>query len=47
MEHALIELDWADIGWMLGLLGAAIALLQWQGLNLTGQLLWADRKSVV
>ncbi len=26
MEYALIELDWGDIGWMLGLLGAAIAL---------------------
>lgn len=47
MEHALIELDWADIGWMLGLLGTAIALLQWQGLNLTGQLLWAGGRTIL
>lgn len=47
MEQALVALDWGDIGWMLGLLGAAIALLQWQGLNLTGQLLWAGGRTIL
>ena len=47
MTYALIELDWGDLGWMLGLLGAAIALLQWQGLALTGQLLWAGGRTIL
>ncbi|MFN9174356.1 MAG: ABC transporter permease [Synechocystis sp.] len=47
MNYTLIELDWGDLGWMLGLLGAAIALLQWQGLTLTGQLLWAGGRTIL
>lgn len=47
MQHALVVLDWDDIGWMLGLLGTAIALLQWQGLALTEQLLWAGGRTIL
>ena len=46
MAHSLIELDWLDITWMLGLLEMAISLLQWQGLNLSGQLLWAGVRTI-
>ncbi len=47
MSHSLIALDWGDLGWMLGLLGMAIVLLQWQGLALTGQLLWAGGRTIL
>lgn len=47
MNYTLIQLDWADLAAMLGLLGTAIALLQWQGLPLTGQLLWAGGRTIL
>jgi len=47
MNPILIELDWGDLLWTLGLLGAAIALSAWQRLGLTGQLFWAGGRTLL
>lgn len=47
MNQNLIELDWLDLGWTLGLIGLAIALSFWQRLNLEGQLLIAGARSLL
>lgn len=44
---SLIELDFLDLGWALGIIGAAIALSSWQKLNLEGQLLFAAGRSLL
>ncbi len=47
MNQQLIELDWLDLGWTLGLIGLAIALSFWQRLDLEGQLLMAGARSLL
>lgn len=44
---SLIELDFLDLGWALGIMVAAIALSSWQKLNLEGQLLFAAVRSLL
>lgn len=45
--NGLIELQPDDLGWALGIIVAAIALSNWQKLNLEGQLLLAAGRSLI
>jgi putative ABC transport system permease protein len=47
MNQQLIELDWLDLGWTLGLIGLAIALSVWQRLDLEGQLFIGAMRSLL
>jgi putative ABC transport system permease protein len=47
MNQQLIELDWLDLGWTLGLIGLAIALSAWQRLDLEGQLFIGAMRSLL
>ncbi len=47
MNQDLIELDWLDLGWTLGLIGLAIALSLWQRLDLEGQLFIGGTRSLL
>ena len=47
MNQQLIELDWLDLGWTLGLIGLAIALSAWQKLDLEGQLFIGGMRSLL
>jgi len=47
MNQQLIELDWLDLGWTLGLIGLAIALSAWQKLDLEGQLFIGAMRSLL
>jgi putative ABC transport system permease protein len=47
MNQQLIELDWLDLGWTLGLIGLAIALSVWQRLDLEGQLFIGGMRSLL
>jgi len=47
MNQHLIELDWLDLGWTLGLIGLAMALSFWQRLDLEGQLFIAGARSLL
>ncbi len=43
----MIELDWIDLGWTLGLIALAMVLAFWQGLGLSGQLFIAAMRSLL
>jgi putative ABC transport system permease protein len=43
----VIALDITDLGWLIGLLGIAIALSYWQRLSLEGQLIFAAGRSLI
>jgi len=47
MNQQLIELDWLDFGWTLGLIGLAIALSAWQKLDLESQLFIGGMRSLL
>lgn len=45
--NGIIELNFTDLGWALGMMGAAIALSRWQNLALEGQLILATGRSIL
>jgi putative ABC transport system permease protein len=45
--NTLVELDLGDLAWALGLIGIAIALSRWQGLQLEGQLLLGAGRAIL
>lgn len=47
MGQPMIELDWIDLGWTLGLIGLAMVLAFWQRLELSGQLFIAATRSLL